>query len=269
LTIPVASAERWTDAADPRRRVGHAVEFVPVIGSTNDRVRDLLSGPDDAGVVVVADEQLAGRGRRGRSWASPPGRNLMLSVGLRPALAALDAWTLSAGTALAVAAAARPHADVSVAWPNDVVAADGRKVAGILVETTLAGERLRDAVIGIGINVNWRRAEMPDELSAGATSLADLAGHRIDRVSLLRGLLDALDAELAALEAGDSPLDRYRSTCATLGAEVTVDASGGRLVGRAVAIDERGALVVEPADGTAAVAITSGDVARLHREAPA
>ena len=269
-TSPAASAERWADAADSRRRIGRAIEFVPVIGSTNDRVRDVLSGAEGEGLVVVADEQLAGRGRHGRTWTSPPSLNLTFSVGLRPRLAVLDAWMLSAAAALAVVEAARRFALLSVAWPNDVVAAaDGRKVAGILVETTLAGERLRDAVIGIGLNVNWRRAHMADEISARATSLADLAGDPIERVSLLRSLLDALDAEIASIEAGGSPLERYRQACATLGSEVAVDAPGGRLMGRAVAIDDRGALVVDSADGTGPITVTAGEVTRIHPDGSA
>jgi BirA family transcriptional regulator, biotin operon repressor / biotin---[acetyl-CoA-carboxylase] ligase len=269
MTTPLASTERWTDAADPLRRIGRAIEHVPVIGSTNDRARELLASGDADGTAVVADEQVAGRGRQGRTWSSPPGLNLMVSVGLRPALAAGDAWRLSAVAALAVVAAARHHAPLAVAWPNDVVAEDGRKVAGILVETTLAGERLRDAVVGIGINVNWRRTAMPAELAARATSLADLAGGRVDRVALLRSLLDALDVEVGALERGASPLGRYRAACATLGADVRVDAPGATISGRAVAIDDAGALVIEPAMGSAPVTVTSGDVIRLHREVPA
>ena len=262
------TAERWTDAADPRRRIGRVVEFVPVIGSTNDRARELLADRDGDGVAVVADLQTAGRGRHRRSWESPPGRNLTLSVGVRPAtMPAADAWRLSAVTALAVLDAARPHAALALAWPNDVVAStDGRKVGGILVETTLAGELVRDAVIGIGLNVNWRRVDMPDDLRPRATSLADLGGRDIDRVELLGSLLAGLDAELAGLEDGQSPLERYRRACITLGAEVRVDAPGGPLEGRATAIDDHGALVVETPSGP--VAVTSGEVLRVTRELP-
>jgi BirA family biotin operon repressor/biotin-[acetyl-CoA-carboxylase] ligase len=263
-----AIAERWTDAADPRRRIGRAVEFVPVIGSTNDRARDLLSQPHGEGVAVVADLQTAGRGRHRRSWTSPAGLNLTLSVGTRPSvLPAIDAWMLSAVAGMAVLDAARPHAALALAWPNDVVAADGRKVAGILVETTLAGDLVRDAVIGLGVNVNWRPADMPDELRARATSLADVAGRAIDRVELLGRLLSALDAEIAALDDGRSSLARYREACVTLGTEVRVEAPGGPLEGRAVAIDDHGALVVESARGT--VAVTSGEVVRVTGEARA
>ena len=79
------SPATWTAAADPRRRIGHAVEFHPEIGSTNDRARELLE-TDGAGIAVVTDLQTAGRGRRGRTWVSPAGVNLMCSVALRPRL---------------------------------------------------------------------------------------------------------------------------------------------------------------------------------------
>lgn len=254
--------DSWTDAADPTRRIGRTIDYVPVIGSTNDRARARLTDPDGDGWVVVADLQRAGRGRHGRSWQSPGGRNLTVSIGVRPRLSAADAWFVSAASALAVLDATRPHGRLSVKWPNDLVAGDGRKVAGILVETSLDGERLRDAVIGIGVNVNWRRDEMPPELAAGATSLADLSGRPVARVELLRALLDRLDAELAAIEAGSSPLERYRSACVTVGCEVEVEAPGGRIEGPAVAIDDRGGLVVETADGP--VTVTSGDVIRVR-----
>ena len=210
------------------RRIGHRVERHPSIGSTNDRARELLAEADGDGAVVAADEQTAGRGRRGRTWQSPPGRNLYLSVALVPALAAVDAWRLGLATALAVAGACETVAPVALKWPNDIVAAgDGRKVGGLLIETIAEADRLRGAVLGIGINVNWRRSEMPAELREEATSLADLAGASVDREELLGRLLDTLETEVAAIEAGDSPLERYRARCSTLGATVEVETAEG------------------------------------------
>jgi BirA family transcriptional regulator, biotin operon repressor / biotin---[acetyl-CoA-carboxylase] ligase len=254
-----ASVEAWYAAADPRRRVGHAIEYVPVIGSTNDRARALLREPGGEGTVVVADLQTAGRGRQGRSWQSPSGANLTLSVGLRPRLAAADAWMLSAAAALAVVDAAGHLAALSVKWPNDILAADGRKLAGILIETSIDGDRVRDATIGIGLNVNWLRSEMPADLAAGATSLVDLAHGPVDRVALLGSILDRLDAGLASLESGSTPVKRYRRACVTIGRRVAVEGMAGRVEGRAVAIDDHGGLVVETADGP--VTVTSGVVA--------
>ena len=256
----LASVGAFAEVAQPGRRVGHRVEAHAAIDSTNDRARALLDEPDGEGTAVIAEEQLAGRGRRGRSWTSPPGLNLMVSVALRPRLVATGAWMLGQTAALAARAACAPDADVALKWPNDLVAADGRKLGGLLVETTVLGDWLSTAVIGVGINVNWRVADMPAELAPGATSLAELAGRPVDRVALLGRLLSALDAEVDALEAGRSPLERYRAACVTIGEPVTVDIGSGLVVGRAVGVDDRGALVVETADG--AVTVTTGDVVR-------
>ena len=257
----------WRAADRPRRRVGRGVESHRTIGSTNDRARELLAEPAGEGRAVVAEEQTAGRGRRGRAWHSPPGVNLTVSVALRPRLAAGVAWQLAVAAGLAARTACARHAPVELKWPNDLVAADGAKLGGLLVETTLDGDQVASAVVGIGLNVNWPRVEMPSDFAAGATSLADLAGHPIDRVELLGALLDELDAEVVALEAGSSPVTRYRVACTTLGSDVAVETPTGRLTGRAVEVDEHGALVIDTASGR--VALASGDVVRLRPGAPA
>ena len=255
------------DSVRPMRRIGHAIEAHATIGSTNDRARALLSEPDADGRVVVADEQTAGRGRRGRSWLSPPGLNLMVSVALRPKLPARQAWQLGLASALAAANACSSVAPVSLKWPNDLVSADGAKVGGLLIETLFSDERLTGAVVGVGLNVNWTRAEMPPEIAADATSLSDLAGAPVDRMALLHGLLESLEVEVSALEAGESPLGRYRAACTTLGEVVTVATPAGSLVGRAVDLDATGALVIEADDGRHVVA--SGEVVRLRRQVSA
>lgn len=259
-----ASAERWADAANPHRRIGRTIEYVPAIASTNDRARELLDESRGDGSVVLADEQTAGRGRRGRSWLSPPGRNLYVSVALVPALAASDAWRLGLATALAVADACESVAPVALKWPNDIVAAkDARKLGGLLIETMAEGDRLRGAVLGVGINVNWRRTEMPEQLRDRATSLADLVGAAVDREALLVRLLDALDTEVTTVEAGASPLERYRAGCSTLGSIVEVETADGLVAGRAVDLDPTGALVVEGGDGRRQV-VSGGEVTRVR-----
>ncbi|HET8777626.1 MAG TPA: biotin--[acetyl-CoA-carboxylase] ligase [Candidatus Limnocylindria bacterium] len=250
------------------RRIGRAIEAHESIGSTNDRARALLDGGSADGVVVVAEQQTAGRGRRGRTWLSPPGLNLMLSICLQPRIAASDAWQLGLASALAVLGAARTHAPVALKWPNDVVADDGRKVAGLLVETMADGDRLTGAIVGIGINANWSSADMPDEIAAGATSLADLAGGPIDRVRLLADVLEAFEDELSRIEAGASPIDRYRAACTTLGTMVSVATPTGVVDGRAVDLDAAGSLVVDAADGGRHV-ISTGEVVRVARAVPA
>jgi BirA family biotin operon repressor/biotin-[acetyl-CoA-carboxylase] ligase len=257
----------FSAAARPGRRVGHAVEVHDAIGSTNDRARELLAVDGGEGVAVVAELQTAGRGRRGRTWSSAAGRNLTMSVAVRPRLAAADAGRLGMAVALAARAACLAVTDIDLKWPNDLVAPDGRKVGGLLLETLVDADRVSGAVIGIGINANWPTSELPDELIGSATSLGDLAGTSVDRGALLERLLAHLDAELSALEAGEDPLDRYRRACATLGRGVTVEVGGRTVVGMAVAIDASGALVVEGDEGTET--ITSGEVVRVRAAVPA
>lgn len=256
----------WEAAADPRRRIGARVEFHPVIGSTNDRARELLRA-GDSGVAVVADVQTAGRGRQGRTWISPPGANLMVSIGLRPRLSAADAWWLGAATALAIRDAVSPDAALGVRWPNDLVSSTGAKVAGLLVETSLDGDAIEEAVLGMGVNVNWPRSAMPDEIRARATSLLELAGGSVDRVALLGRLLAALDDELDRIEIGESPIERFRAASVLAGQPVRVDLGERSLTGHAIDIDEDGSLLIEH-DGTLS-SVAYGEVVRLHAPAEA
>lgn len=245
-------------AADPGRRIGHAVEFHPEIGSTNDRARQALAEPDGEGLAVVAELQTAGRGRRGRTWSSPAGVNLMVSVGVRPRIEAAHAGLLGIVAALAVRDASAglvPDAELRVRWPNDVVAADGRKLAGLLVETALEEGRLSEAIIGCGINVNWPQAEMPDGVRERATSLMELAGGAIDRVALLSAVLDALDAGVKALERGESPVARLAAVSALDGRQVTVDLGSDRLEGTAAGISDQGLLLLDTEAGRVALAV--------------
>jgi BirA family biotin operon repressor/biotin-[acetyl-CoA-carboxylase] ligase len=264
-------APDWAAAARPGRRVGGAVEFHPEISSTNDRARAALVERGGDGLAVVADRQLAGRGRMGRTWLSPPGVNLLVSVGLKLDIPAERAWWLAAAAALAVRSAAQDEvnseAGLAVRWPNDLVTAEGLKVGGLLIETGIEGARVAWAAIGMGLNVNWRRADMPADISAGATSLADLAGRPIDRVALLGELLAALDAEVVRVESGTSPQVRFQSASWLTGREIEVETPAGRLAGVAGAIADNGGLVL---DGpTIQTTVTVGEVIRVRATAGA
>ncbi|HEX7171082.1 MAG TPA: biotin--[acetyl-CoA-carboxylase] ligase [Candidatus Limnocylindria bacterium] len=259
------SNELFADAARRGRRIGHTVEVHASIGSTNDRARELLASPTGEGTAVVAEEQRLGRGRRGRTWISPPGRNLTMSVGIRPRLAATDAWQLGLAAALAARGACAEVAPVWLKWPNDVIADDGRKLGGLLVETAINDASLTEAVVGIGLNVNWATAEMPDEIAATATSLASLSGSEVDRAALLGRLLGELDEEVRRIESGQSPLTRYREACRTVGAPVVVDLGTHQVRGLATGIDDHGGLQVETAGGL--VTVATGEV--VHARAAA
>jgi BirA family transcriptional regulator, biotin operon repressor / biotin---[acetyl-CoA-carboxylase] ligase len=175
---------------------------------------------------------------------------------------------LGIGAALAVrdaCASLVPGADLRVRWPNDVVTSDGRKLSGLLVETALEDGRLSEVIIGSGINVNWPLTEMPEEVRDRATSLLELAGGPIDRVALLTAVLDALDAVIAALERGESPLPRLAAVSALDGRQVTVDLGTDRLDGTAAGISEQGLLLLDTEAGRMALAV--GEVVAV-RDAP-
>ncbi|MGH2416777.1 MAG: biotin--[acetyl-CoA-carboxylase] ligase [Candidatus Limnocylindria bacterium] len=261
MTDPAA----WSRVADPARRVGRRVEFHDEIGSTSDRARAALREPGGDGLAVVADLQTAGRGRRGRAWVSPAGVNLTVSVGVRPLLEPSRAGLLGIAAAVATrdaCAALAPGAPLGIRWPNDGVTSSGQKVAGLLVETAVEDGQLVEAVIGIGINVNWRRDAMPAEIAARASSLAEVAGRELDRIALLGVLLDALDAELAALERGGSPVDRFRSASTLDGRRVAVELGEEVLEGIAAGIGDDGALLLDAAAGR--VALTIGEVVSVR-----
>jgi BirA family biotin operon repressor/biotin-[acetyl-CoA-carboxylase] ligase len=141
-----------------------------------------------------------------------------------------------------------------------VVDADGRKVAGILIETAVDGDHLSSVVIGIGINVNWRRATMPEELRPRATSLADLAGEPIDRVALLDRILDDLDARTTAL-GKDELVAAYREASWLTGRRVAVAMGDRTLSGVARGIGDDGTLTVEV--GGELVSVAYGEVERV------
>jgi BirA family biotin operon repressor/biotin-[acetyl-CoA-carboxylase] ligase len=217
------------------------------VGSTNDLALTAARAQGEHGAVFVAEAQTRGRGRQGRSWVSPPGENLTFSVLLRPRLSAERAQnlTLLAGLAVREATAARvAPAVLVIKWPNDVVC-QGRKLAGILVESVTVGTRLVAAVIGIGINVT--STKLSEELDEIATSLALLGAQNLGREALLVDVLAALEQRLDLLvECGPEGLvDELRGQDALRGQWVRV----GETVGIASGIDATGALLVRDAQG--------------------
>ncbi len=236
-----------------------------MIGSTSDRARAALAAGAGDGLAVVADRQTAGRGRMGRSWLSPAGTNLLVSVGLRLDLPTERAWWLAAASALAVREATAPTVELWIRWPNDLVTEDGLKLAGLLTETQVEQERVTGGVLGIGINVNWRRSDMPPDIAPGAISLADLAGGPVDRVPLLAGLLRALDGEIVRVEAGESPQARFQAASWLTGRAIEVETPAGRLAGVAGQIADDGGLILDGPSLQTTVSV--GEVIRVYAQA--
>jgi BirA family biotin operon repressor/biotin-[acetyl-CoA-carboxylase] ligase len=239
--------------------------FVETTGSTN---ADLMAAAD-AGApewsVLVAGHQTAGRGRLGRAWEEPPGSSLLVSVLLRPAMPPDQAPLASLAGGLAVAEAvgvAAAGIPVRCEWPNDVVSEHGRKLAGVLVESRVEGDRLRHLVIGAGINLTQRLDDFPDDARVQPTSLT-IEGAPADAQGLLAEYLRRLAHWYDPSGFQSSLLDAFRQRCATIGRRVRATTTDGTVVdGEATAIGERGELIVATRDGRS-VAVSSGELVRL------
>ena len=222
------------------------IRVVDQATSTNTVAAQAATSGAAAGLVVVAEEQTAGRGRLDRTWQAPPRSAVLLSVLLRPTVptATLPLLSLLAGAAAVEAVRSVAELPAVLKWPNDVLVG-GRKLGGILVERVDAA-----AVVGVGINVSLRASELPVDT---ATSIA-IEGGNTDRESLTKELLRALGRRVRTWEAagGDaaSLLPGYRDVCDTLGRDVVIHLPDGTSVtGRADSIDETGRLVLLTADG--------------------
>ena len=244
--------------------VGQVLHWFAEVGSTNDLAKQLAEEGAGHGETVVAECQTAGRGRRGRSWASPAGRNVYLSVVLRPDLPPARAPELTLLGSVAVCQAVRQAGvDAAIKWPNDLLVR-GRKVAGLLTEMAAELDQVQWVVLGVGVNVNAEAADFPAEVRELATSLAIERGEPVPRALFTAALLTALEEWLDRhADEGFTPVRAaWREMSDTLGREVRVRSGGADLVGVAEDVDESGALLVRTAQGLERV--VSGDVEMLR-----
>lgn len=247
----------------PGRKVGANLVCLDRVDSTNNEVKRRAVDTVPEGLVVVAGEQTGGRGRRGRSFVSPAGQGLYLSVLLRPRCPLEEVSALTAWTAVAVCNAVERVCGVrpGIKWPNDVIL-DGRKLCGILTELELEAESaaLRHVVVGVGINLTQTAADFGPEVAPVAVSLAQALGRAPRRAEMAAAVLAALDELYAAFPAERAAwLERYRADCLTLGRTVRLLRAGGEEEAFAEAVDDTFALVVRRADGSRE-AVSSGEV---------
>ena len=236
-------ADRFRSAMrEGKPQLGRPLMYEPVTGSTNDNA--LLAARSGAphGSLFVTDEQTAGRGRRGNSWLAAPGESLLFSLLLRPqlALGQASALTLAIGLALRDAISPLLERPAQIKWPNDLYV-NGKKLAGVLVESQLQGERLQAVVVGVGLNVATR--DFPPEIASRATSLELLGARNVERVALLQAVLTAIAARVEVYERTGVAgiLDELNAADALRGQRLRVDAQVG--LGRG--LDEQGRLLLE------------------------
>ncbi len=239
------------------------VQVLDTVDSTNTLAKKLAAGGAPHGTVLIADRQTGGRGRLGRSFSSPPGIGVYLSVILRPAAAPRELLHLTAMAAVAAADAAEAVCGVrpGIKWTNDLIL-NRRKCAGILTELSIQAESgLVDyVVVGIGTNCNHRPSDFPEDVRPMAISLREAAGRPVDRNAYAAALIRSLHAADAALLTGKAAwMARYAAGCVTVGQDVQV--SVGDTVRRAHAdgVDGDGALLVTWEDGTRGV-VNAGEV---------
>jgi len=259
-------ASRWEGRSAPELARAWGIPSLHLferVGSTNDVARSLAEGGAPAGTAVIAEEQVAGRGRGGRHWVSPPGLGIWLSVVLRPeSLPAPGLLPLRVGLAAAAAlgAYARPGR-VEVKWPNDLQVA-GRKLGGILCEGSWEAGRPSFVVAGIGINAVHASDDFPEDLRSGATSLRIASGWGAPRAEVAGALVRALDALPARF--GDTfsrgEMEDMEARDALRGREVRVTEAGAApREGVAFGVSRDGALRLRLATGET-VEVRSGTV---------
>jgi len=264
---PIPLDQDWLQAACAESDLPWRVRVVAETGSTSDDLRSAALAGEGPGAVLFAEAQTAGRGRRANRWLAPPGRDLMLSLLLRPEgpQACWPRLTTLAALALCRAIEAVLPLRPLIKWPNDLHLG-GRKLAGLLAETAVApgGAVL---VLGIGLNVNTR--EFPAALADTATSLTrELSAPRpveVDRHELAVSLLTELHRQLPRLDEGFvEALHEVRARSLLLGRQVRARQGQGEVVGRAVDLDEEGRLRLERADGETVLLDSAESVRQVY-----
>jgi BirA family biotin operon repressor/biotin-[acetyl-CoA-carboxylase] ligase len=242
------------------RAPGWRNELWESIGSTNTRAAELAAEGAPEGVIVLARHQMAGRGRLGRTWVSPVDAGLYMSLILRPQQpqSQIPLLTIAAGVAVADAIRSVCNLKVGLKWVNDIIY-DRRKIGGILAEmpamrtTTDAAIKLPQAVIvGIGINIDLKQQDIPEELTSRIDSLARIKNEDVDPNKVAAAIAEAFEQTSSLLNPSTSQqlTNRWRELSITIGQTIVTENSERKLEGKAVDITDSGALIVELADGS-------------------
>lgn len=234
-------------------RFGRRLHLLETVPSTQTAARELAEDGAPEGTLVLAEQQLRGKGRMGRGWISPPGKGLWMSLVLRPSVPIHCAPQLTLLTAVALCRSLRRTTElpVGIKWPNDLLV-DGKKISGILLESAAEDERLKYIVAGVGISVNLQQSDYPEELLKQAVSLRLAAGRRFDRAGLLADFLAEWESLYDLfLQDGFSPIGAlWESLSVSLHKPARLTTPQGELTGVPVGLEESGAIRVRKEDGT-------------------
>ena len=247
--------------------IGQKIRYFTKVTSTNDVAKELAVKGAKEGTIVLAETQTQGKGRLGRNWLSPKG-GIWFSVILRPKIPAKDSYQLTFMAAVAVAKTIREMFKVNaeIKWPNDVLVNE-RKVCGILTETSIRGNAVEFAVVGVGVNANIDLTSFPKNLRASITSLEAEVKEAVDRERFLCALLGELENYYKMLQQKkfELVLEEWKRLTTLFGAYVVVTSFEEKIRGLAVGVSQNGALKVRLENGTIRK-IVSGDVVNQKRQ---
>jgi len=235
--------------------------------STNTRAKELAAQGAPEGTIVIAEKQTSGRGRRGRSWFSPPGGGIYCSLILRPVLSPSETPRITLMTAVVAAETliSLVKLKLRIKWPNDILV-NGKKLAGILTEISTEMDAVNYIVVGIGLNVNTQFEDLPIEIKKTATSILIETGKRFPRVKLIQHYLKLYEKYYDMFKDNDFEpiMKRWRELADIIGKQIRVDVIGKTHIGKVVDVDNDGVLILKDDQGVLQ-RIFSGDVT-LARE---
>lgn len=248
--------------------IGKEIRLFEDIDSTNREAMALGASGAKEGTVVLAESQTGGKGRLGRTWYSPKGENLYLSIILRPPVPLSEAQLITVVAAISVAETIRKATDIrpGVKWPNDIFI-NRRKVAGILTELASGNDKVNYLVVGIGINLNMEISSAPEEIREIAGSLKDISRREIDRAEFLALLLSEFECYYLIFKAGERQriMDIYTGYSATIGNRIRVRSLEGSIEGIACGFNMEGGLLLKRDSGVIDT-ILAGDIEHISKD---
>lgn len=252
------------DSLMDTKYIGRNTFFYEEIGSTNTEAKRLAEEGLKEGVLVFADQQTAGKGRRGRAWISPKGKNIYYTLMLKPKISPDKAPMLTLIMALSVLEGMKSICpqnadDILIKWPNDIVL-DGKKVCGMLTEMSVQEQDIQHVVIGVGINV--KQQDFESEIADKATSIEKACGTKISRCKLIAEIMKAFEGYYEDFVKNGNLLyikEEYEKNLANCGRKVCVLDPKGEFTGTAKGINDNGELLVEKEDGQL-VTVYAGEV---------
>ena len=234
------------------------------IDSTNREAKDLADEGAPEGTLILSEAQIKGKGRKGRTWFSPPKGGIYISLILRPTISLMEApkFTLLAAVAIAEALLSMTPLNINIKWPNDILV-NGKKIAGILTEMSTEMDAVNYIVVGLGLNVNTPK--FPDEIQGIATSILIETGKVFPRVRLIQDYLQRYETyyEMVKKTGFDPIINRWKDLSNIIGKKVEVNVIGNQFIGEALDIDGDGALILRDDQGVFH-RIISGDITLYH-----